>query len=137
MDTTILVNDIKVIYVTAASFPDGVLDAHKKLHSMIPFYTDRKYFGISRPENGKNTIIYRAAAEELHPGEAEGLKCETLILKKEKYATITINDFMKDVTGIQKAFQKLLSYPELDPQGYCVEWYINDTDVKCMIRLSR
>jgi hypothetical protein len=25
---------------------------------------------------------------------------------------------------------------DLDPEGYCVEWYFNDRDVKCMIRLK-
>jgi hypothetical protein len=37
METIKLENDITVMYVTAASFPDGVLAAHQKLHSLIPF----------------------------------------------------------------------------------------------------
>ena len=68
METITLNNDIKVFYITAKSFPDGVLDAHNKLHALVPFSTDRKYFGISRPENG--TIYYKAAAEEINPGYA-------------------------------------------------------------------
>ena len=52
METTIVDKDIKVFYKTAKSFPDGVLSAHQTLHALIPFTTDRRYFGISRPENG-------------------------------------------------------------------------------------
>ncbi len=70
--------DIRVFYVTAKSFPEGIQEAHQKLHSLIPFSKDRKYFGISRPEQGMG-IVYRAAAEELEQREAERLKLETLV----------------------------------------------------------
>ena len=126
--------DIKVLYVTATSFPDGIKEAHEKLHSLILFSADRKYYGISRPENG--SIKYKAAAEELKEGEAETLHLDTLILKKGDYISLTVNDFIKDTASIERTFRQLLQYPGLDPQGYCVEWYLNDKDVKCMIRLT-
>ena len=134
METTNLDQDIKVLYLPAASFPDGIKEAHEKLHSIIPFTNDRKYFGISRPENG--IIKYKAAAEELNEREAENFNLETLILKKGHYISLTVHDFMKNISAIDSAFKKLLSYPGLDPQGYCVEWYLNNKDVKCMIRLK-
>jgi hypothetical protein len=135
METTILENDIKVFYVTATSFPDGIKEAHEILHSLIPFSKERKYFGVSRPENNSD-IVYRAAAEEMKEGEAEKLNCKTLVLKKGKYISLTVNDYMKDLSSIERAFKQLLSYPGLDPQGYCVEWYLNEKDVKCMIHLK-
>ncbi len=134
METTTLDNDIRVFYVTAESFPDGITDAHHRLHELIPLSKNRKYFGISRPENG--VIVYRAAAEELEKGEGEKLKCKTLILKKGKYISLTVSDFEKDIPSIGISFQKLLSQPDIDPEGYCVEWYSNDRDVKCMVRLN-
>ena len=134
METIAIKQDIKVVYLTSNSFPDGVLAAHQKLHSLIPFAKNRKYFGISRPENG--VIVYRAAAEELAIGEAEQYQCETLILKKGSYVSLTVKDYKKDISSIDSAFRELLSQPGLDPQGYCVEWYLNETDVQCMIRLS-
>jgi len=136
METFILDNDMKLFYVTAASFPEGVLDAHKRLHQLVPFSADRNYFGLSRPENN-GPIVYRAAAEEKSPGEAEKYHCDTLILKKGKYVYTTIADFREDPRSIEMAFQELLAAPDLDPQGYCVEWYANDKEeVKCMIRLK-
>ena len=135
METFILENDIKVFYVTATSFPDGIKEAHEKLHSLIPFSKERRYFGVSRPENNSH-IVYRAAAEEMKEGEAEKLNRKTLVLKKGKYISLTVKDYMKDLSSIEQAFKQLLSYPSLDPQGYCVEWYLNEKDVKCMIRLK-
>jgi hypothetical protein len=135
METITFNKDIKVFYITAKSFPDGVLEAHQKLHALIPFSTERKYFGLSRPENG-GQIIYKAAAEELQPGEGEKLNCETLVLKKGDYLSVTIHDYMKDIPSIGKTFEKLTTQPGIDPQGYCVEWYISDKDLQCMIRLA-
>jgi hypothetical protein len=127
-------NDITVFYITANSFPEGIMDAHKKLHSIVPTASGRRFFGISRPEKG--VIIYKAAAEEINQGEANKLKCKTLVIKKGNYVCITIKDYTKDVLSIDKVFQKLTSISEIDPSGYCIEWYLNDTDVKCMIRLK-
>jgi predicted transcriptional regulator YdeE len=135
METTILENNIKVFYVTATSFPDGIKEAHEILHSLIPFSKERKYFGVSRPENNSD-IVYRAAAEVMKEGEAEKLNCKTLVLKKGKYISLTVNDYMQDLSSIERAFKQLLSHPGLDSQGYCVEWYLNEKDVKCMIHLK-
>jgi hypothetical protein len=134
METLHIDNDIKVLYIQATSFPDGILAAHQKLHGVIPFSTERKYYGISRPENGE--ISYKAGAEELNPGEAEQFKLDTLILKKGNYACIDVHDYMKDLQAIGQAFTQLTDLPNIDPQGYCVEWYLSDKDVKCMIRLA-
>ena len=134
METITLDNDITVFYINATSFPGGIMDAHEKLHALVPFSTDRRYFGISRPENG--VIVYRAAAEEITPGEAKQFNCETLILKKGKYICLTVIDYAKDLQSIERSFEKLLAYPGIDPQGYCVEWYMNGKDVKCMVRLN-
>ena len=134
METTTIEDDINIMYVTATSFPEGIQAAHEKLHSLVPFSNERKYFGLSRPENG--VIVYKAAAEEINKGEAETLKLERLTVKKGNYISLAINNFMKDLQSIDRAFKELLAYPGLDPQGYCVEWYLSPQDVKCMIRLS-
>ena len=91
---------------------------------------------MSRPENG-GPIVYRAAAEELEPGEAERLNCKTLMIKKGEYVATEVEGFREDPMAISRAFEKLLQQPGLDPQGYCVEWYATDSEsVTCMIRLN-
>lgn len=125
--------DINVFFVTATSFPDGVPAAYEKLHEMITASAERKYFGISWPENGK--IIYKAAAEELEEGEAEKYNCKAFTIKRGNYISILIKDHMKDGASIGNAFQTLLKHPGIDPKGYCLEWYINyaDGDVRCLV----
>ena len=134
METVFFDSDMEVMYVEASSFPDGILAAHQKLHGLIPYSDERKYFGISRPENG--TITYKAAAEITNPGEAQKVNLPALTLFKGSYVCITVNDYMKNLQGIGEAFNQLIALPNIDPEGYCVEWYLNDKDVQCMVRLA-
>lgn len=132
MENYTLKEDINIVCVTAASFPDGILPAFQKLHQLIP--GERKTYGISRP--GKDhKIIYKAGAEELSVGEAEKLHLEKFVLKKGNYISIDIPDFMQNVPAIGKAFEQLLADPRIDTEGACVEWYFNENDVKCMVRI--
>jgi hypothetical protein len=134
METIILQEDIKVFYITAKSFPNDILDAHKELHRIIPFSKERRYFGVSRPEQG--IIVYKAAVEELEEDKEIHYNCQSLVIGKGKYRCITILNFMKDPQSIGKAFEELISYSDLDPFGYCIEWYFNDKDVKCLVKTS-
>lgn len=126
--------DIKVFCKLAKSFPDGILEAHEKLHSLFPFTVERKYFGISRPENG--VIVYKAAAEELEQDKEKKFNYESMIIKKGKYRCLTILEYTKDPQSIGNAFDILTSYSDIDPNGYCIEWYYSEQNVKCMIRLQ-
>jgi hypothetical protein len=134
MEVFILEKDIRVFYIKAKSFPKGVLEAHQQLHTIIPFSNQRRYFGISRPEKG--TIEYWAAAEELKEGESEQYNCDSFTISKGEYISIEVRNYIRNIEGIGEAFNKLIMHEGIDPQGYCLEWYLNDEDVRCMIRLK-
>src|SRR5437870_5327858 len=106
MEDIKLDEDIKVFAVTASSFPEGVMEAHTKLHSIVPFSSARRYYGLSRPENGQ--IVYKAAAETLEQDEAEKINLESMVIKRGNYISITIEDFMKDIQSIGRAFKEIL-----------------------------
>jgi hypothetical protein len=134
METISLENDIRVFYVAASSFPAGIMEAFQKLHALAPRTEDRRFFGLSRSENG--TVAYKAAAEETFEGEGQKLNCPTIVLKKGKYISETIHDFMNDGESIGNTFQKMIARPDIDSEGYCVELYLSDNDVQCMVRLA-
>ena len=98
-------------------------------------FNKQKIFRHIAPENGQG-IVYRAAAEEIKPGEADKYHCDTLVIKKGNYISLTLHDYAKNIQSIGTAFKELLSSPGLDPEGYCVEWYISGKDVQCMVRLE-
>ena len=135
MEAILFENDIMVLYVQATSFPEGVQDAYHRLNDMVPDMSDRKIFGLSRPENNCG-IVYLAAVDGKESNESEKLRLPTLTIKKGRYRCITIPDFMNHIPDIQKAFQVLLAHHDHDSDGYCVEWYINEKDVRCMVRIN-
>lgn len=125
--------DIKVICITASSFPDGVMAAHQDIRKLVPETEARRYYGLSRPENG--TIVYKAAAEESYEGEGTKKGMEVLTIKAGRYIGKDITDFMDNIPAIGQTFQQILAEPGIDPTGYCVEWYYNTKDVRCMVRV--
>ncbi len=134
MNTLQLDKDIVVFCLKADSFPDGVLQAHQQLHSLIAYNPQRDYFGISHPDKtGK--IIYKAAAEELVKGELQKHHLEEKIIPPGKYIYIDINNFMKNIPLIGKAFEELLKDKRIDKNGFCIEWYITQENCRCMIKI--
>jgi hypothetical protein len=126
--------DIKIFYVTAISFPAGVGGAFQKLLSFLPAPGERILYAISSP-NEKGEIIYKAAAEEAFPGEGEQNGCETFLIKKGTYWSELLIDRKKDESSVGRTFHQLLKHPDLDKNGYCLEIYPNETDVRCLVPL--
>lgn len=135
MEIRKLESDIKVFYIKAVSFPNGVLAVHKKLHSLLPVNDGRRFFGISYSD-GKGGIIYKAAVDESYPGEAEKYGLETFMIKKGEYICDTLIDWRKNESLVVKTFKKLLSDTRIDRNGYCLEMYLNNTDMLCMVKLD-
>lgn len=135
MEQIVLEEDINVYYITASSFPESIQAAHESLHAIIPYAAERKYFGISFPDRN-GMIQYKAGATAIDRTESKGWDLPAYIIKKGNYACCTIKNYHQHLSVIAETFQKLLNIPELDPQGACIEWYINNQDLKCMIRLK-
>ena len=136
LETMIIEKDIKVYYVTANSFPEDILTAHQTLHSKIPFSKERRYFGLSRPEKENDGIVYKAAAEQIQDDLEKDYQLDTFIIEKGTYKCITISNYKGDPQSITKAFQELTALANIDPNGYCLEWYFNEEDVRCMVRIT-
>ena len=134
MEIRNLDNDIKVFYVTAESFPVGIQDAFHKLKSFLKSDDGRKFYGISH--GSPDGIIYMAAVEETQEGEGKSLGCETFTIKSGSYICEDIADWKQNVSIIGKTFQKLLKDIRVDNNGYCLEVYLNENDVSCMVKLN-
>ena len=133
MDTISIEKDIILLCVQAETFPDGIMDAYQKLHSVVQPGADRRSFGISRMEDG--AIVYKAAVEENREGEAEEFGLEKVVIKGGSYISETIHDYMNNLPAIGTTFQTLITQPGIDPSGYCVEAYTSQSEVQCMVRL--
>lgn len=126
--------DITVFYVEADTFPEGVGAAFQKMFSFLLPSHKRRFYGISYP-NPQGNIIYKAAVEEAFPGEGKENGFNTYIIKKGEYCSELVPNWKKDESVVGKTFQQLLKHPHLDPQGYCLEIYVNERDVRCLVPL--
>lgn len=131
MDITTLPDDITIGMVRASSFPAGVMEAHQKLHSIVPFSRERGYYGISYPDRN-GTIMYWAAAGELQPGDLEGMGLESFTIRKGNYLYIDVANYMQDSTAIGNAFQTILKDERIAHDGYCLEQYYSEKECRCM-----
>ena len=134
MDSFTFQEDVKTYCVTANSFPEGIQAAHDALHVLLPQNERRNFYGISwQTEDG--TIIYKAAAEIMEKDEDQLSELETFTIKNGPYNSFFIANYAENLDGIKRAFDLLLEQHEVDPDGYCLEWYIGP-DVKCMVPLG-
>jgi hypothetical protein len=135
MEKCFLASDIQTFCVAATHFPAGVKAAHEQLHALLPTIAGRNFYGISwGAANGD--IVYKAAVEELYEGEAEKYGCETFLIRKGNYSCQTIQHWQQDESLIGKTFLQLLNNKEVDENGYCVEVYLDDQTLKCMVTLK-
>jgi hypothetical protein len=134
MEIQILENDVRLLCHQARSFPAGVLGAFKFIEQANPDFCRRTFYGLSRG-NRNGGIDYWAAVEQLENKESELGGLEPKVLRRGRYASVTVKEFRRNLTAIAGAFEMLLTNPDMDPATYCVELYHNDT-VTCMVRLK-
>ena len=132
----LLSKNIRTFCITADSYPAGIEKAHQQLKALFPDATNRNFYGISCP-NKKGEIIYLAAVEESFEGEAEKFNCKTLILKSGTYISGFLPDYEREIQNVSATFSILLKDPRIDPKGYCVEVYVGEKDMRCMVRLKK
>jgi hypothetical protein len=135
MENFNLEKDIKVFYITAKSFPYGIGEAHQKLKALLPHTEGRQFYGISYLNNGEG-IQYKAAVAEAFAGEGGSYDCATFMIKKGSYLRETLIDWQKEDGVVEKTFKQLLSHPRLDKNGYCLEVYLSENDMRCMVKLQ-
>jgi hypothetical protein len=61
---------------------------------------------------------------------------DVFFIKKGTYLSVLIPNFRSDPARIGQTFQTMIQDPRIDPHGYCLEWYLNDLDVRCMVLLA-
>jgi len=128
--------DIQVLCVTVTTFPDGIQDAFDSLTKKIPSTEGRTLYGISYGDPDGH-VVYKAAITQVGRDEAEKFEFETFVIRKGSYICETITDFMKKIPEIGQTFRKLFADPRVDKaSGYCLERYMNEKDVECMVTLA-
>lgn len=80
--------------------------------------------------------MYKAAAATMPEVDADKLGLGRLTVKGGNCYSIQLSDVSKDINQISKAFQQILSQPDIDPNGSCIEVYdhFNSDSVECIVK---
>jgi hypothetical protein len=128
-----LPEDIKLLLVKAKSFPDAVVQAYQELERAIVQPAGRSFYGISRgSEDGG--VLYWAGVRPLGD-EERTLGLEQFTVRRGTYVAETLSNWRGKEHILGETFRKLYSDPRVDPMGSCVEWYRDNGDVTCMVRI--
>jgi predicted transcriptional regulator YdeE len=133
MESYHLDQDIKVFCVTAKIFPEGVQEAYDTLNKLINTQ-GCTFYGLSKPTE-KGEIVYKAAVAENFEGEAVPSGLEAFVIPKGEYITETIYDWKNNMQKFGPTFMSLLDNPKLDWSSWCIEWYKDDEEVMCMVKV--
>jgi hypothetical protein len=136
MESFQLRNDITVFGFEVKTFPDGIGDAFDSLVNKVPDGFGRDYYGISFRDS-ENKMVYLATAVEKEFGEAEKYQCERYTIKKGDYVTETVWDWRKKTDLIKYVFERLFNSVQGNPTGPCIEWYKDNNEMLCMVRLAQ
>ena len=116
-------------------FPAGVGEAFEALVKMISEGFNRSFFGISRITE-KGQVIYIAAAEESFEGEAKKYNCDRYVIEKGEYLMVLVRDWRKKTGCIKDVFHEMMQDNRFDNTKPCIEWYKNDDEMLCMIKVK-
>src|SRR5262245_24454467 len=126
-----LQNDLKVFGVRVKTFPLGIGEAFDELKNQFPAGDNRSYYVLSLcTEKG---IVYIAAAEEMHKGEAEEYGYETFVVEKGEYITEPITNWQQNLQCIKDVFGDMMKDERINSilPVVCVEWYKNMQEMLC------
>jgi len=128
-----LAEDIRLMIVKAKAFPHGVVPAYQELERAISKPAGRSFYGISRgAEDGG--ILYWAGVRPIGDEERR-LRLEQFTVRRGTYISETLTNWRGREHVLGETFKKLYSDPRVDPLGSCVEWYQDNGDVICMVRI--
>jgi hypothetical protein len=130
-----LKEDLNVMGLQLKKFPDGIGELFDELITRIPGGFSRSYYGISRM-NRDNEITYYATAEKLGPEEPGILKLNEYAIEKGRYLTVRLHDWRKNLQNIKATFTEILKDERADHQKPCVEWYKNEQEMLCMVKMK-
>jgi predicted transcriptional regulator YdeE len=126
---------LKVFGMYVKTFPDGIGAAFDALIERMPSDQNRSYFGISQM-GSDGDILYYAAAEETFEGEASSYGYDIYLVKEGEYLTVTVKDWRQKTHCIKDVFEAMLDDDRIDKTNPCIEWYKNDDEMVCMVKLN-
>ena len=124
-------DELKLMYVKAELFPEGIKAAWDKLYSSVNSFKGRKCYGTSQCI-GTN-IEYRACVVQLDGDEPGKLGLESFTIPASNYAAKKLMDWQSQLPRIPEIFDELSSKHEIRKDVPFLEYYKSDTELILMV----
>ncbi|RYY57946.1 MAG: hypothetical protein EOO09_00720 [Chitinophagaceae bacterium] len=135
MEIITLSKTLNVFGKQVTSFPDGIQDAYDSLVNKLPGgFEGRPYYGLSYMAEGK--VMYYATALETLDGEAELYGETRFSIPEGSYLAITIMQWHDKTDTVADQFHQISRDPRVEHDTWCVEWYKNDEELVCMMKIK-
>lgn len=132
MEIKIIADDIHVFGHVVPDFPSGVAAAFDAMVRKLPGGFDRDFYGISAMRDGKMQYVAAAAARK--PDEGEIFGYQHFAIEKGEYLAIPLENWREKTQCINDTFHTLTEDPTADLAKPCVEWYVNDETMWCLVK---
>lgn len=126
--------DLKLMYVEALTFPNGITEAWNKLEQILKSLKGRKFYGSSQCINVK--MEYRACVIPLDDDEPKILGLETFIISASNYAVKKLKNWAKQLQLIPEIFDELSSKHTVKKGSPFLEYYKSEKDVLLMVPIT-
>jgi hypothetical protein len=126
--------DIRVLCKLVPEFPKGIKEGFDSLIAKFG-QAGRGYYGISYMENNK--IIYKVAVSVSAKDDVAKSDLEPFTITKGDYLAETVTDWMPKTDQIKGIFEGLMKDQRFDDNFPCVEWYKDDKEMMCMVRIKK
>ena len=135
METYNIQHDIRVFGRQVMTFPSGIKEAFDELVNAVSEGLNRSYYGLSHPDTRGN-VMYYAAVEEYAVGEGKKLGYDYYTIGRGDYLCVTVKDWHSKTGCIKDVFHEMMQDKRVDNITPCVEWYKNDEEMVCMLKMS-
>ena len=129
----IKLDELKLMYVEAETFPEGIKDSWDKLEKALGTTKGRKFYGISKCIGSK--IIYRACVIPIDDNEPDQLGLETLTIPSSRYASKKLLNWSSQIQMFGTIFDELFSKHSTNGELYALEDYKSPDEVILMVPL--
>jgi hypothetical protein len=116
---------------TAATFPDGIGAAWRRLEAVYPPRKGRRFYGLTRFDAGQ--LPYFAAVVPPTEQAAAPAGFVRLIMQGGLYARVKLEGWTERTGEFAQVFDYLMERFELSPGGYSVEFYRSQREAHLMI----
>lgn len=130
----ILDSSIRLMCLKSPDGPHSAEDTFRRLENHLPSLRGKKFYGLSKLENGNLTYLACVNMEEGESGDIKGL--QKLTLEKGVYDREKINDWQKNLGQIPTVIDRVAASNSVDSERYVIEFYRSEKELFLLIPIK-